>query len=469
MIRPVPLVAALALSAACTPPPPQGPPTFDLQCLLGPGKPVPLGALVYNGTRSPTHVPMSVAEQRAVVGISDEERDAYCTGTLISADVVLTARHCTAGVRASRLKALFGPDDQDPLYVGTVIEKIEHEQLDLALLRLEERPAAHLEVVPVPVVARDLSDGDLGITVEQAGFGRTEEGANRGLFFVTERLYGFEGPASYLIVDGEGQRGVCAGDSGGPSFRINAAGETRTLGALGWGELSCVGRDRYARADTARAFIEAWTGPTPPPRRVACADAERAGTCLPDGRVAFGCDDDGLLEVRRCEDDQVCRDGRCLDRTRAPCGGETAFGRCDGDTLRWCAGDAPAARDCAACGEVCAAVNETLGVTCIPSGCGDVDEVGTCIDGRATWCFRGRLVERHCAGEGLLCEVVGELGGAACVDNSACGDLDFIGRCVGDVVEWCDDGVRTQRDCARDGEVCAYLSDDVGFYCVANP
>lgn len=451
---------------ACTPPPANGPPTLDLQCLVGPAKPVPVGPLVYGGTRTPTHVPLSVAEQRAVVGISSEEADAYCTGTLISADVVLTARHCTAGARASRLKVLFGADDQAPDYVGAVVDKREHDELDLALLRLEERPSRQIEVTPVPIAARDLREGDIGITVEQAGFGRTEQGSGRGLFFVTERLYGFEGPASYFIVDGEGQRGVCAGDSGGPSFRINAAGEARTLGALGWGELSCVGRDRYARADTARDFIEAWTGPTPAPAPVDCADTDVAETCLPDGRVAFGCDDDGRLTVTICDDDEVCRDGRCLDRLDAPCGGELAFGRCDGQTLRWCAGDAPAARDCGSCGEVCAVVNEGLGATCIPSACGDVDEVGTCTDGRATWCFRGRLVERNCPDEGLLCEVVGELGGAACVDDAACGDLDFIGRCVGDVVEWCDDGARTQRDCARYGDVCAYVSDEVGFYCV---
>jgi hypothetical protein len=462
------LPIALFVALGCTPPGGGPEPTLDLQCLIGPGKPVPVGPLVFNGTRTPSHVPLTPAEQLAVVGISTEVADAYCTGTLISRDVVLTARHCTAGVRSTRLKALFGPDDQDPLHVAEVIEKIENDELDLALLRLEEAPSRTIDVVPVPVVSRDLTAGDIGITVEQAGFGRTEEGPNRGLFFVAERLYGFEGPASYLIVDGEGQRGVCAGDSGGPSFRINAAGETRTLGALGWGELSCVGRDRYARADTARAFIEAWTGPTPPPARRACDDVERANTCLPDGSVAFGCDDDGMLQVTRCRDDEVCVAGRCLDRVGAPCGGELAFGRCEGTTLRWCAGDTPAARDCAACGEVCAVVNASLGATCIPSGCGNVDEVGTCSDGRATWCFRGRLVERNCAGEGLVCEVVGELGGAACVDTSACGDLDFTGRCVGDVVEWCDDGVRMQRDCARDDEVCAYVSDDVGYYCVAD-
>jgi hypothetical protein len=43
--------------------------------------------------------------------------------------------------------------------------------------------------------------------------------------------------------------------------------------------------------------------------------------------------------------------------------------------------------------------------------------------------------------------------------------VDYLGHCVGDVAEWCEDGVLQQRDCAGSGEVCRYIDDQIGYYC----
>ncbi|MCA9538406.1 MAG: trypsin-like serine protease, partial [Myxococcales bacterium] len=42
-------------------------------------------------------------------------------------------------------------------------------------------------------------------------------------------------------------------------------------------------------------------------------------------------------------------------------------------------------------------------------------------------------------------------------EPNACGDLDFLGRCNGDVAEWCGQGQVQSRDCASQGLVCAYV------------
>lgn len=49
--------------------------------------------------------------------------------------------------------------------------------------------------------------------------------------------------------------------------------------------------------------------------------------------------------------------------------------------------------------------------------------------------------------------------------NDACGGLDYLGRCDGDVAEWCGDGEIQRRDCARRGLVCAYVDDEIGYFC----
>lgn len=49
---------------------------------------------------------------------------------------------------------------------------------------------------------------------------------------------------------------------------------------------------------------------------------------------------------------------------------------------------------------------------------------------------------------------------------SACGGLDFLGECQGDVARWCNGGQLLTRDCGSDGLTCGYVDDNQGFYCV---
>ncbi|MCB9593994.1 MAG: hypothetical protein H6719_14770 [Sandaracinaceae bacterium] len=52
--------------------------------------------------------------------------------------------------------------------------------------------------------------------------------------------------------------------------------------------------------------------------------------------------------------------------------------------------------------------------------------------------------------------------------SSACGDLDYRGRCEGSVVTWCaSDGTIRSRDCAEHGLVCGWLDDATGNWCLA--
>lgn len=47
-----------------------------------------------------------------------------------------------------------------------------------------------------------------------------------------------------------------------------------------------------------------------------------------------------------------------------------------------------------------------------------------------------------------------------------CQGLDYLGVCEDSVVKWCDNGSPREVDCAADGRVCVWESDDLGSNCV---
>lgn len=53
--------------------------------------------------------------------------------------------------------------------------------------------------------------------------------------------------------------------------------------------------------------------------------------------------------------------------------------------------------------------------------------------------------------------------------DDPCGGLDYLGRCAGDVAEWCDDDRIRQHDCGSQGMTCGYIDDQVGYFCVDAP
>jgi hypothetical protein len=386
-------------------------------CSLLTQKPVAPAGGVYFGTRNPTHVQLTPAQIMAIVGVGEDGGfGADCSGTLITDDVVLTATHCTEGIAATTFVITFGVDDTRPDLVIDVVEKSEHPDLDIAMLRLASSPAAQIDVTPIPAFAGDLTSNDFGEVFEQAGFGETETQSYNGRLFVAEPFDSFE-EGGFLVVNGEGRHGVCFGDSGGPSLRQLADG-VRVVGALSYGDPSCTGLDRYTRVDLVRDWIVAFAGDIPGAAPVPCGSVPARGVCSADARVLTFCDN-GALRHDPCTADEVCVDdddrSRCLAVSDAPCGALTAFGVCDDAVLSWCDGDVVRVRDCAACG-------------------------------------------------GQVCRRVDDAQGFACV-YSQCGDLTFTGECVGDIARWCDNGVVATEDCAAEGSSCGFIDDDTGFYC----
>lgn len=387
------------------------------QCDAATQKPLPGAGAIYYGTRQPTHVQLSSRQVKAIVGLGENPPPgAECSGTLIAADVVLTATHCTRDVDATNFYVTFGDDDYNPELVVDVIEKNENPTYDITMLRLAYAPSTQIDVEPIPAFAGTLSRLDFGEIFEQSGFGQTETGNSNGRFFVAEPFDSFE-DGGFLVVNGENQHGVCFGDSGGPSLRQTTDG-VRVVGALSYGDESCTGYDRYTRVDLVQDWIAAYAGDIPGARPEPCGDVTARGQCSTDGRVASFCEQ-GALRHTPCAVGDICHDdgthARCVPVEDAPCGAVTGVGACDGEVLSWCDHDVLRQRDCAACGDqLCVQIDATVGF--------------------------------------------------GCVDNH-CGDLDYLGECDGDVARWCDDGQVKTEDCAAGNSTCGFVDNDTGYYC----
>ncbi len=474
------LLALTACRGRLPPPPAEGEgegegEPLPLECAEPTNRPAAAGAGgVYFGSRTPTLVPLDEAQQLAVVAIGDRAYGAWCSGTLIADDVVLTAQHCTEGASAAQVDVLFGPDDVDAELAVAAADIEEHpDGLDIAMIRLAARPADTIAVRPIPITRASppLTDDDTGVRLEQAGYGETHDGTH-GRYFVTERFDGAEGDYEY-VVDGEGSRGVCFGDSGGPSLHLSAEGDARVLGVLSWGDPACMFRDRYQRADVVRAWIEAYTGATPAAVPEACdggaVPVTEAGSCGLEQASAVFCEG-GVVVRDLCGPEEICGDdggaARCIAVSANPCGAVSAFGACDDQTLTWCDAGTVKTRACDLCVERCLLLDPAQGFSCVPTDCGELTYEGACDGAVAQWCdVMGQKHTQDCAELGQPCQYLGPESGYWCFDAEACQGYDYRGQCDGTVLTWCEDGEVFSQDCADDDQVCGLVDEATGYDC----
>lgn len=151
-----------------------------------------------------------------------------------------------------------------------------------------------------------------------------------------------------------------------------------------------------------------------------------------------------------------------------PCGTVTSRGSCavGQGSATYCSNGELQVDTCPS-GQACGWSAPAQGWRCVTPGndaCGGAPEIGRCAGQRLSWCDQGVRLERDCQACGETCTAASDQGFIC--STSACGDLDFLGRCEGDVAVWCNrDGVPERRDCAAMGQSCGYVDSEVGYFC----
>ena len=248
-----------------------------------------------------------------VVAVGDAS-GAFCTGTVISRRVVVTAGHCFGGIT----RVFFGSSAFRPTRAVNVVSEIRHPGYndntlapDLTVLQL----ASDALVQPAPLLREPLKNTAdfIGPSFTFVGYGLSNGRTQSG--FGTKRVVQIPiaavGPARvggtagtldatqfYYRTPG---KNTCNGDSGGPAFVVRKGVETHA-GVTSFGDATCVADGVQQRTDlpAITSFIQPLID-----------RFEGGNACRSDGTCNESCNTGGQVMDPDCHVNHCAADGIC--------------------------------------------------------------------------------------------------------------------------------------------------------------
>lgn len=225
---------------------------------------------IIGGTAEPDPrvIRLTPAQTRAI-GAVVADGVVYCSATLITPRVALTAAHCGNYLEEFRT----GRDITRPEAKARILALAFQPRYqrgtpghDVALAYLDH----DMDVDPIRIGGPP----DVEEQVQTAGYGRTipDTPGNTERFWLVETV-GSVNEVEFSVTQ-HGEHGQCMGDSGGPAL-VMRDGYPVLVGTVSHGDANCVGVDFYTRADSVGDWIEntleAWKAhpPRPPVRTAA--------------------------------------------------------------------------------------------------------------------------------------------------------------------------------------------------------
>lgn len=351
------------------------------------------------------------------VALTSSTQFSFCTGTLVSPQVVMTAGHCVdmlsgdpsviiffgtdlggPGARIGVSKAQSHPDWTGSLANGH----------DVGLVRLNVR--APQDITPVPLSTTPLTAADIGKPIHRAGFGifDTSIGADGRKRVGDTSVTSVPSGNDYFLA-GDEQLMTCNGDSGGPAF-VDVDGVKMVAGVHSFG----FGCDSPDNGDTrvdlyAESFVLPWIQDEDPScgedgfcAKVGCIDDPDCTPCGPDGTCTTDC---ALPDVDCQTQDvgEICRaNSQCLSELCVFWTGDADYNfcsqECEGD------GDCPDGMSCQLIqpfGKVCYYDEDPPGV--LGDSCAENTDCGSYICEEGACVSRCNLAENQGCPESFEC------------------------------------------------------------------